>query len=309
MTLTLSYVALVSSASERTADLLQSALGLARTNLTVPGAPGTVPALCVGEAALAFFDPAHPFLGDERRTGVHHIGLTTKGGAARAAERLGEVGLAPRAVEAGLQNRARFVLDRASTCGVRTYLVDPLDLARSASPLIERIDHLGIASADNREAVAVFNGRMGAPVESQQTDMEVQTAVESFTSDKYGAVYHSRAPVIVGGLRVAFLTVGDCDLEFLQNYDPGHAAEIRHGAAGTTRQDQGAIARYVERRGAGLHHVALKSPDINRTLAVLGEAGAKLIDRVGRPGSRRALIGFVHPDTLGGILLHVVQRD
>ena len=62
-------------------------------------------------------------------------------------------------------------------------------------------------------------------------------------------------------------------------------------------------------RGAGLHHVALKVTDINGALAALGRAGHALIDSVRRPGSRRALIGFIHPKSLGGVLLHLVQRE
>jgi hypothetical protein len=150
---------------------------------------------------------------------------------------------------------------------------------------------------------------MGLPVESQQTDMEVETAIERFTSDKYGVVYHSRVPRVVGGLRVAFLTAGDCELEFLKNFDPSHGAELRHGAAGNTRQDQGAITKFIAAYGAGLHHVALKTHDIDVTLAAMERAGARMIDRTGRPGSRRARIGFVHPTSFGGVLVHFVERD
>jgi methylmalonyl-CoA epimerase len=195
------------------------------------------------------------------------------------------------------------------TVGVRTFLTGPLGIAEGGRSLVDRIDHLGIASADNRAAISVFSGQMGLPVESQQTDVEVETAIESFTSDKYGVVYHSRVPRVVGGLRVAFLTAGDCELEFLQNFDPSHDAEPRLGAAGTTRQDQGAITRFIAAHGAGLHHVALKTQDIDGVLATLEQAGARMIDRVGRPGSRRARIGFVHPGSFGGVLFHLVQRD
>ena len=166
-----------------------------------------------------------------------------------------------------------------------------------------------MASADNLAAVELFSKRMGFVIESQQTDLEVRTVVESFTSDKYGVVYQNRAPEVVGGLRVAFITIGDCELEFLQNFDPAHEAEIEHGHAGTTKQDQGAITRFIERRGAGLHHLALKTGDIDRTLSVLAGAGLRMIDQAGRPGSRRARIGFVHPAALGGILLHLVERQ
>lgn len=308
MNLVLSYVALVSKDVRAACAIFGDVLGLARTDVDIPGSGKSVPTFAVGEAALALFDPEHPLLGEDRKPGVHHIGLSP-GDMASLAGVLAAAGLTTQDAGAGLQGKRRLGLDSAATVGVRTFLVEPLEIERSRSPLIERIDHLGIASADNQAAIDVFSRRMGVPVESQQTDMEVQTSIESFTSDKYGVVYHSRQPNVLGGLRVAFLTVGDCDLEFLQNFDPSHGVEIQQGASGNTRQDQGSITRYIERRGAGLHHFALKSPDINRTLDVLGRSGAKLIDRVGRPGSRRALIGFVHPDTLGGILFHVLQRD
>jgi hypothetical protein len=54
--------------------------------------------------------------------------------------------------------------------------------------------------------------------------------------------------------------------------------------------------------------VALKTPDIDAVLSELGQAGLPLIDHRGRPGSRRAPIGFVHPKGLGGVLAHFVQR-
>ena len=162
-------------------------------------------------------------------------------------------------------------------------------------------------------AGAVFTDRLGCPVESTQTDFEISQAIESFTSDKYGVVYHSRPPEPIGGLRVSFLTVGDCELELLQPFDPRRTDRRtegpERGVPGNTRGDKGAIARHIERRGPGLHHLALKTPDIDATLARLSGGGHRVIDRVGRPGSRRARIGFVHPATLGGLLLHFVERD
>lgn len=304
----LSYVALVSRDVPGLADVLGRVLGLTATDCTVPGR-GTVPVFAAGEAGLALFEPGGPFVQGSERTGVHHVGLVA-GDVEAAAQALGRAGVAARgASQPGLGGGRRIELEPDHTVGVRTWLVEPLRLTPSSSGRIERIDHLGIASSDNREAIAVFAGRLGMPVESQQTDMEVETAVESFTSDKYGVVYHSRPPRIVGGLRVAFLTAGDCELEFLQNFDPAHGARVDHGAAGNTRQDQGAITRYIAARGQGLHHVALKSPNIDGTLAALADAGCSMIDTVGRPGSRRALIGFIHPRSLGGVLVHLVQRD
>jgi catechol 2,3-dioxygenase-like lactoylglutathione lyase family enzyme len=306
----LAYVALVSNDVEATATVFERHLELARTDCAVGDSGRTAPVFSVGRSALAVFPVGDPFVGRQEKPGVHHIALAVPDPEAAGAA-AGAAGVAPvetRVSSVGLGGKRRLAVAPEATAGVKTYFTEPLTLDRTPSSRIERIDHLGVASADNAAAIDVFCKRLGCPLESQQTDMEVQIAVESFTSDKYGVVYHNRPPVPVGGLRVAFITVGDCELEFLQNFDPRQGGHVEYGTAGNTRQDQGAIARFVASRGPGLHHLALKSPDINDTLKVLERAGLTMIDTVGRPGSRRALIGFVHPKSLGGILLHVVER-
>lgn len=298
----LSHVVLASRDVDATAAVL-TALGLPRHE--VAAADGSaVAAFPVGQTVLLLVPVGHALVGGRDRPGVDHIALGAADPVAAAAA-LGGTGGAV-AVLAGLRQVA---LAPVETVGVRTVVSDILRCPPPVGGPVERIDHLGIASADNQAAIAAFCGRIGLVLESQQTDMEVAIAVESFTSDKYGVVYHSRPPQPVGGLRVAFITAGDCELEFLQNFDPNQGSDIRHGAAGTTRQDQGAIARFVATRGPGLHHVAFKTGDIDATLATLRAAGVALIDRVGRPGSRRARIGFLHPSGAGGILFHLVQRS
>ena len=92
-----------------------------------------------------------------------------------------------------------------------------------------------------------------------------------------GACTDEYTPQLVGGLHVAFITAGDCDLEFLQNVNPAQDGQIQHGSSGTTRQDQGSITRCIASHGAGLHHVAFKTADINGTLAKLNERGIETI--------------------------------
>jgi len=300
----LAYVALVSTDAGRAAHFFERTLGLARTDVPVANTARTVPVFTVGRSAVALFAPGDPFLGGEERAGVHHLAFGTPD-----PERAAGVPLLPGDAGPGLQNRKRVALDPAATAGVRTYFTEPVLLPPSPRGQVQRLDHIGIASADNRAAIDSFCGQLGFVLESQQTDMEVEIAVESFTSDKYGAVYHTRPPRPAGGLRVAFITAGGCELEFLQNFDAAQGSFIDHASAGTTRQDQGAITRYIANRGAGLHHVAFKVHDINAVLAHVGRDGFATIDKVGRPGSRRALIGFVQPKSLGGILIHFVQRD
>jgi catechol 2,3-dioxygenase-like lactoylglutathione lyase family enzyme/predicted enzyme related to lactoylglutathione lyase len=303
----IAYIALVSKDVDKASTLFEKTLGLKRTD--VEASKGrTVPVFSVGQTAIALFEPGDPCVDGHQKAGVHHIAFNTSHPDDTIAE-LKQVGidvLEDRSM--GLRGNPRLALAPSATAGVKVYYTAPLNLDRSSAGMVERIDHLGIASADNRAAIDIFCNKLGLPLESQQTDVETQIAVESFTSDKYGAVYHSRPPMVTGGLRVAFITAGDCELEFLQNFDPGQDGIVRHGNAGTTQQDQGAITRYIQSRGPGLHHVAFKVSDIDSVLAALNEQGFPTIDHVGRPGSRRARIGFVNPKSLGGILIHFVQR-
>lgn len=302
----LAYVALAVRDLASVSTILQDDLGLPRQDADLVGK--LVPTFGIGRTALALFEVGDPFLGaggDE--SGLHHIALTAEDPATAVTT----AGLSPieRHLASGLNRGAQAIADPATTNGVRVRFCTAPGLAAGASDWIERIDHLGVASADVRADEAVFCDRLGCPVESRQTDMEVRQAIESFTSDKYGVIYHSRAPEPIGGLRVLFATLGDCELEFLQNFDPNQSAEVEHGTVGNTKQDQGAIGRYVAKRGPGLHHLALKTPDIDALLARLTGMGRRTIDQAGRPGSRRARIGFVHPAALGGVLLHFVERQ
>jgi catechol 2,3-dioxygenase-like lactoylglutathione lyase family enzyme len=303
----IAYVALVSADPAATSSVFERQLGLPRNDLAAPG--GATAVFSIGRSALAVVPPGHALVDGEMKPGVHHIGLGVDdlaGAVARAAA----AGIAAGAPSTGLAGRRCVALDRAAMAGVRTVLTERLDVRKHGRGPIERIDHIGVASADVFEDERVFTGKLGFPVESRQTDMEVSMAVESFTSDKYGVVYHTRAPEPVGGLRVYFITVGECELEFLANFDPRQGAHARErGQPGNTRQDQGAIARFVKSRGEGLHHIALKVTDIAATLTAMAEAGLPMIDLKGRPGSRRALIGFPHPTALGGVVMHLVQRE
>jgi len=300
-------VALVSADTTATSTVLQRHFGLPRNDLA--SAAGAVAVFTIGRSALAVLPPGHPLVDGEMKPGVHHIALGVDDLPAATA-RAAATGIAAAAAMPGLGGRRHVALDRAATVGVRVVLTERLDLNKHEGGPVERIDHIGVASGDVFEDERVFTGTMGFPVESRQTDMEVSIAVESFTSDKYGVVYHTRPPEPVGGLRVYFITVGDCELEFLANFDPRQGAHAHErGQPGSTRQDQGAIARFVKSRGRGLHHVAIKVTDIEATLSTMAGAGLPMIDVKGRPGSRRALIGFPHPSALGGVLMHLVQRD
>jgi len=203
----------------------------------------------------------------------------------------------------------RFVtIDPKDTAGIRTRFIEPLEFPSVDGPAY-KIDHLGIASDDTGDAIRVFAGNLGCPIDSSQTDIEVRNITESFVSDKYGAIYHARPPEIMGGLRTTFMTVGDCELECMMDYDPSHRPIEQLGEAkGNTKGDQSAIAKFVARRGSGLAHIAFATRDINAVLSKLEGDGWRVIDLAGRPGGRGSLIGFIHPSNFGGgLLMHFVE--
>lgn len=93
------------------------------------------------------------------------------------------------------------------------------------------------------------------------------------------------------GVRVAFLPVGESHLELLE---PMTA--------------DGVIAKFLERRGEGMHHLALAVEDIVAAMAQARAAGLAVIDEVPRAGARGRKVAFVHPKSVGGVLLEFVQN-
>lgn len=68
------------------------------------------------------------------------------------------------------------------------------------------------------------------------------------------------------------------------------------------------VGRALARRGPGIHHVAYRVADIDAALEHLRNEGARLVDEVPRPGSRNTLVAFVHPASMGGVLVELVQE-
>jgi methylmalonyl-CoA epimerase len=68
------------------------------------------------------------------------------------------------------------------------------------------------------------------------------------------------------------------------------------------------VGRSLERRGPGVHHVAYRVDDVAAALEHLRAEGARLVDETPRPGSRDTLIAFVHPASMGGVLVELVQE-
>ena len=91
-------------------------------------------------------------------------------------------------------------------------------------------------------------------------------------------------------IRAAFLEAGATHLEFGEPIAP-----------------ESTVARFLDRRGEGLHHLAFRVPSVDRQLAELKAQGVRLVDTVARVGARGRRVGFAHPSSYGGVLVEFVE--
>ncbi len=94
----------------------------------------------------------------------------------------------------------------------------------------------------------------------------------------------------VGELKVSFVPVGETNIELVQS----------------TRED-GVIAKFVGKKGEGIHHIAFEVEDIEAALAELKAKGVQLIDEKPKPGAHNARVAFLHPKATHGVLLELVE--
>jgi len=93
-----------------------------------------------------------------------------------------------------------------------------------------------------------------------------------------------------GALRVLFVHLGPVTLELLE-----------------PRSDDHTVARFLAARGPGLHHVSFATADLPAALAAAAAAGVRLIDETPRPGAHGSQVAFLHPRSLGGVLVELCQ--
>lgn len=133
---------------------------------------------------------------------------------------------------------------------------------------VKRIDHVAIVVRDLESALTFYRDMLGI----------VPSRVLEFPQE---------------GVRIAFLPLGGSggsEIELLEPSNP-----------------EGSVARFLEQRGGGLHHICLEVPDIDRALDELRAAGARVLDESPRPTAEGRGI-FLHPKGTGGVLLELVQR-
>jgi methylmalonyl-CoA/ethylmalonyl-CoA epimerase len=131
-----------------------------------------------------------------------------------------------------------------------------------------RLSHLGLAVVAHAEALRFWRDLLGLPL----------AHVEHVAGD---------------GVQVAMLQLA-----------PGSGAiELLQPDAGDNP-----VARHLEKRGPGIHHVALEVDDLHALFAQLKAAGVRLVDAAPRAGAHGTTVCFVHPQSTGGVLVELVQR-
>ena len=106
-----------------------------------------------------------------------------------------------------------------------------------------------------------------------------------------GATFEGRQTLVDRGLEVAFLRIGEVELELLQAIRPGTAIE-----------------KFLATRGEGLHHLALTVGDVGGALERLSSLGLRLIDEQPRSGAHGA-VAFLHPSATHGVLIELCAAD
>jgi methylmalonyl-CoA/ethylmalonyl-CoA epimerase len=115
-------------------------------------------------------------------------------------------------------------------------------------------------------------------------------AQRPFYEGALGAVFEGVEVVPDQKVRVGFFRVGDVRFELLEPTEPAST-----------------VAAFLEKRGEGLHHVALTVERIEERIAELKQAGLRMIDDVPRPGAHHMRIAFLHPKSTFGVLTELCE--
>lgn len=115
---------------------------------------------------------------------------------------------------------------------------------------------------------------------------------KNFWSDVLGLDFEGAETVAAQKVTTAFFPVGESEVELLESTAP-----------------DGPVAKYIEKRGQGIQHVAFRVENIDDALAELKDKGVQLIDQQPRIGAGGAKIAFLHPKATNGVLVELCQRD
>ncbi len=132
---------------------------------------------------------------------------------------------------------------------------------------MKRLDHIGIAVQDINDALKFFERALGMKLEHVATEEGGKTDV-------------------------AFLPIGESEIELVQTHDP-----------------ESGLGKFLAKRGEGIHHICFEVDDIRAAMARLQENGAQLIDETPRVNASGMQYAFIHPKSAHGVLIELYQKQ
>ena len=128
---------------------------------------------------------------------------------------------------------------------------------------IKKINHIGLAVEVLEPVREMYTEILGLPLDHEE---------------------------MLGELKIAFVPVGETNLELVQSTEP-----------------DGVMAKYVAKKGEGIHHIALEVEDIDSAVEELKAKGMTMIDQKPRKGAHGARIAFLHPKATHGVMIELVE--
>lgn len=133
--------------------------------------------------------------------------------------------------------------------------------------MVKKVDHIGIAVKNLEETLKFYEGALGLKCGGTEVVEEQK-------------------------VKVAFLPIGDTEIELLESTD-----------------EQGPISRYIEKKGEGIQHMAYRVDNIEKAIEEMKAKGIRMIDEKPRYGAGGAKIAFLHPKSTYGVLIELCERD
>ena len=169
--------------------------------------------------------------------------------------------------------------------GIAARKVDPYT---AASHITERVRRAGAADSRSHGGGPAAGG--SAVLDHVGIAVEDINKALAFFHDALGLEVEAPEDVASQRVRAHFIPVGEASIELLE-----------------ATADDSAIAKYVAKRGPGIHHITLRVDDIAAALARLKARGVRLVDERPRPGAEGSLVAFVHPSAAHGVLVELKQ--
>lgn len=133
--------------------------------------------------------------------------------------------------------------------------------------MVKKVDHIGIAVKDLGETLKFYEEVLG--IKSINTEIVEEQRV-----------------------KVAFLPIGDTEIELLESTEEG-----------------GPISKFIEKRGEGIQHIAYRVDNIEKVIEEIKAKGIRMIDEKPRYGAGGARIAFLHPKSTFGVLIELCERE